>query len=115
VSNQANHDGWLAVFSMALRRMLSWWRADRIRVSPTAGELLRLGPFCCLYVNGQYAQVVDREVRDETQTVVYECSTRAEPGTLVVRIDSAKIVTVEWHQGGQVMRLDAADVEVFAK
>jgi hypothetical protein len=99
---------------MAPRLLCSWWRADRIRVSPRAGELLRLEPPCCLHVSGQYAQILDRGTRVGGSTVIYRCGTRGEPGTLIVKFDSStSMVAVEWRQGGQVTQLAAADVEVF--
>ena len=115
MSNQTQYDGWRALFTLARRLVHSWWQGDRIRASPTTGELLRLWPPCCLHVNGQYAQIMDRRVQgDSTPTVVYNCRTDTDSGTLIVKVDSATaIVAVEWHQSGQVVQLVAADVEVY--
>jgi hypothetical protein len=116
VSNQRPHDAWPALFRSVQRLVNSWWQSDRIRVSPSAGRLLRLRPPCCLHVYGQYAEIVERAEPNGTLAVVYGCRTRAGSGTLMVRLDSATAnAVVEWHQDGRTVRLLAEDVEVFGQ
>jgi hypothetical protein len=101
---------------MARRLVHSWWRGDRIRVSPAAGLLLRLWPTCCLQINGQYVEVVDRAVQDGKPAVVYGCRTGNGTGSLIVERGSPTAeIAIEWREGGQIVRLLAADVEVYSK
>jgi hypothetical protein len=92
----------------------SWLHRDRIRVSPSAGQLLRLKPSCCLRVAGQYAEVVGRAVDDGRPSVVYECRTRTGVGLLAVNLSNGRLA-MEWCERGQVTPLAAEDVEVFPR
>ena len=94
MSDHTHHDGLPSLFSMTRRLVHSWWQADRIRVSPAAGQLLRLHPPCWLFLDGQYVEVADRVVRDGTPTVLYHCRTRRR---VIVKVDSIA-PWLEWHQ-----------------
>jgi hypothetical protein len=102
------------LFTMAWRLLHSWWQADRIRISPGAGQLLRLEPPCWLYLDGQYVEVVDRTVCAGQQQVIYGCRTRTGVGNLVVDLVKTDL-TAQWLEGDKVVWLAAADVEVFAR
>ncbi len=92
----------------------SWLHRDRIRVSPSSGQLLRLKPPCCLCVRGQYVEIVNRAVSDGEPAVVYRCRTRTGVSTLAVNLLNGR-VTMEWCEGGQIARLPPEDVEVFSR
>jgi hypothetical protein len=92
----------------------SWLHRDRIRVSPSAGQLLRLKPGCCLCVAGQYVEVVGRAVADGRPSVVYECGTRMGMGTLIANVSNGRLA-MAWLEGGRVTTLAAEDVEVFSR
>ena len=63
----------------SLRGMLcAWWGADRVRVPPSEGRLLRLGPGSLIEIDGQMAEVRRRVVgrTAEGPYVLYRCESK---------------------------------------
>ena len=103
------------LFSMVRCLIHSWWRGDRIRVSPMDGQLLRLQPPCWLHICNRYAEVVNRRVADGKPAVIYECRTSSGSGTLLVEVGGlACEPAIEWRENGLATRLALQDVEVFS-
>ncbi len=99
----------------AVGRLLHWWwRADRIRVSPREGRLLRLQPGDMLLIDGEPAVVSARQMlRDLGDARIrYCCNGPADAFKLTVRQTSDGVV-IGIHRGGRVWRLADSDVEVF--
>jgi hypothetical protein len=93
------------------RLLHSWWRQDRIRLSPTEGRLLRLEQPCFLVIDGQPFEVVKRTLRpsDKERVAVYAFRTSA--SELVVR--QGLTPEILWQHQGVVRRLHETDIEVF--
>jgi len=98
------------------RLLHSWWRNDRIRVSPAEGQLLRLVPPCYLIINGQPVEIVGRTGQDSgrDQVVSYACRCGAGDGLLSVqRAIANREPVIIWQHQGAVARLLAAQIEVY--
>ncbi len=95
-----------------LRRLLGlveyWWSADRIRVSPSEGRLLRLGPGAVLLLCGEAVQVTGRRADDAG--VTYRCTSATGDGE--VRVEVANTVVVV-RIGGEPRTLGEHQVEVI--
>lgn len=99
----------------------SWWRRDKIRVSPAEGRLLRLQPPCYLRLLGETVEVRARRPLPGGGGVSYECvGTEAiGVGELRVRISARGLrhpPEVDWLASGAVepCPLAADEVDVFA-
>src|SRR3954466_11436517 len=89
-----------------LARLLHcWWTTDRIRTSPRAGRLLRLGPGSFLLLAGEAAQVVAR--RAAGGHVGYRCTTAG--GDCEIRVSEGVVVV----RGGAEQTLDPEQVEAI--
>lgn len=111
------HDsGFRGCLSRWFRLLCSWWQADRVRVSPREGRLLRLRPPCIVRVAGRYVQVLERtagETRDGPY-VCYACAVDDEPAQLWVSpLGAANVPLVRWNLAGISVHLHADEVEVF--
>ena len=105
--------GWLM---RAVRLLRSWWRADRVRLSPGEGRLLRLGAPCILRFGGRYVQVMRRRTGQTPggPYVCYECEVDGQTGELWVEPTGERLPPrVAWREGGVVRVLAADEVEVF--
>jgi hypothetical protein len=66
-----------------LRLLQWWWIADRIRISPREGRLLRLNPGSFLLIAGEPARILERNA--EQGCVRYVCSTATGVCNVIVR------------------------------
>jgi hypothetical protein len=75
---------WLACQQIAS----TWWRIDRLRVSPAEGRLLRIEPPARLLVGGALFEVCGRSVsrKRERPTVVYRGFCHGRAGTLQIEL-----------------------------
>lgn len=100
-----------------LRLLGSWWKVDRVRVSPTEGRLLRIEPPCCVVVESRPAEVVARTTGENAAGpfVVYDCVTaRGDGRLLVVPHDCGRRLDVFWTEDGVRRSVDEANIEVYA-
>ena len=105
--------GWVA------HLVKSWWRTDRIRVSPREGRLLRLRPPCHLSILGIAVQVLERRSQpqesDVEASVAYSCWTSSGPGELLVEPgDFSNASLVIWRHHGRVENVAEAEIEIFS-
>ncbi len=99
-----------------VRLLRSWWQADRVRISPREGRLLRLEPPCIVRIGGRYAQVLHRRTGQtpEGPYVCYECEVDDQPAQLWVEpVGQAYMQRVRWSLAGVDASLLAEEVEVF--
>ena len=95
----------------------SWRQVDRVRISPTAGRLLRLIPPCVISVNGRPVEVLSRSVSHETaQPIVqYDCLCEGRTAQLFVTLrEKREPTSVVWCENGQARDLSEADVKAYA-
>jgi hypothetical protein len=93
-----------------------WWRADRVRISPREGELLRLQPVCLVTIAGRPVEVLRRQevVTLQTRGVRYECRTEAGPAHLDIRLrESASRLEICWSVFGRIEALPEHQIEIF--
>ncbi|MEX2216808.1 MAG: hypothetical protein WD768_22025 [Phycisphaeraceae bacterium] len=114
--------GLRGLFARLVRLLRWWWQADRVRISPREGRLLRLRPPCILRIGEAYVQV-HRRCTGSLATgpyVLYECTIDSQPGQLIVSPgppgapgppSGSKLI--KWRLAGETQDLDADDVEVF--
>jgi hypothetical protein len=94
----------------------SWWQVDRIRVSPSEGQWLRLRCGTLLRVDEEWFEVTGRTVTagQGDAWVVYECAGRGQVARLRAQpLASGQPRALYWHTGEQVRLLDAGEIEVF--
>lgn len=94
----------------------SWWQADRVRVSPSEGRLLRLGLRSVIRVAGESAVVLKRRVGHtaEGPYVVYECEGIAGSSELRVRpIGGTHHVTIRWIANGKERALSEGEIDAY--
>jgi hypothetical protein len=97
----------------------SWWRDDRIRVSPREGRLLRLHPPCHLLIHGNPVQVLERKSQppgsDGAASIVYSCWTTSGPAELLVESgDFSNAARVTWRHQGCVENVLEAEIEIYS-
>jgi hypothetical protein len=97
----------------------SWWRKDRIRVSPREGRLLRLHAPCHLLIRDIPVQVLERKSQpqesDGRLSVVYSCWTSSGPGELLVEPDEfSNAPRIVWRYQGCAESVPEAEIEVFS-
>ena len=99
-----------------LNLLRGWWRADRIRVSPNAGRLLRLGTGALLTIEGQAVEVLGRRLRRRPTgaIIAYDCLTPSGTARLFVK-HSPDIAepTAHWSEGTTVRPLHEADIIIW--
>ncbi|MEX0717258.1 MAG: hypothetical protein WD066_11760 [Planctomycetaceae bacterium] len=101
----------------------AWWTADRIRVSPREGRLLRLRPGDVVVVRGCAAEVRTRTERRDAlpPSVTYECVAATGTARLAVFTDArGEGVSVEWiaddaHDARALPAIDSSKVEVYPR
>ena len=99
-----------------LRLLCSWWRVDRVRVSPTEGKLLRLEPPCMLRIGERVLEVVRRSVGQtpDGTYVAYTCEDN--PGVCELRVFPVGLThqpTVQLVTSESCTVLDADEIEVY--
>jgi hypothetical protein len=106
----------LQISGALLRLLRSWWRVDRVRISPREGALLRLQPPCVLEIGNHRVEVVARrETKEEQTVVVYNCNTDQGPATLRINLaDQGCTTAVYWQMQGSIYQLSPADIQVYA-
>jgi hypothetical protein len=93
-----------------------WWRADRVRISPREGELLRLQPICLAMIEGRLVEVLGRqEVQsDQAHSVRYECRTEEGPAHLEVRFsENTGRLEIGWSISDRSEALSEHQIEIF--
>jgi hypothetical protein len=96
--------------------LCAWWRADRVRVSPREGRLLRLEPPCFLIIEGRLAEVLgrERETGAGGRTIVYACLTDSGPGELRVSLpDPGRRLEVKWVNAAGEKTLSEEEITVY--
>lgn len=106
------------------RLIESWWKIDRVRISPREGRLLRLTPPCVVVVEDQPAEVLARMLGRTSATtsdggdsisVVYECrSPRGDCRLRLAVTPGGAIAGVYWTTGGVERRITEESVEVYS-
>ena len=105
-----------SVCRACLGLVAAWWRADRVRISPREGELLRLRSGCVLIIAGKPVEVLCRQ---EVQTacaqgVRYEFHTDEGKAQLEVRLsENANRLEIGWSISGRIETLEEHQIEVF--
>jgi hypothetical protein len=97
-----------------VRLARSWWRVDRIRVSPREGRLLALLPGERLLVFGRPVVVIERipSMAFGGVGVRYRCATETGCGELfVARVPGTSAPVVTWREGGVAYELFEEDVD----
>lgn len=98
-----------------LRVIRSWWRVDRVRVSPAAGCLLRLRVGDVLNIRAQSAEILNRtQASPDSADVVYQCLT--DSGTALLRIElqpNLREFAIVWIVQGASEALGEYDVQVW--
>jgi hypothetical protein len=93
-----------------------WWLADRVRISPREGELLRLRPVCLVMIEGRPVEVLGRQEveTDRAHGVRYECRTEEGPAHLDVRFgENASRLEIGWSMSGRIEALWEHQIEIF--
>ena len=93
-----------------------WWCADRVRISPREGELLRLQSVCLVTIAGRPVEVLARqEVQsDRSHGVRYECRTEDGRAHLHVRFsENASRLEIGWSTAGRIEALLEHQIEIF--
>lgn len=107
-------DLWLSVSAL----IRSWWRVDRIRISPTAGRLYRLDSRSILLVERRRVEIMGRTVGQTSAGgyVRYDCLSvyDGQPAELWVTPDPvAGTSTIKWITDGSERILDDWEVDVI--
>jgi hypothetical protein len=92
------------------RLLHCWWSADRIRISPSAGRLLRLGPGSVLVLAGEPVRVVGRSA--EAGGVAYHCIGVA--GDCDVLVSPSAGIVVRRHGAPDQVLDTAGQVDVYS-
>lgn len=111
-----NRSSFRSLLGEFVRLVQAWWRADRIRVSPNAGRLLRIAPRCVISVQGQAATVVTRTVSQgpSGSRVSYQCDNCAGRARLCVEVGPRGGITrVIWIESSREIPLSEDEVEVW--
>lgn len=114
--NKAIASGFREGLARWFRLLRSWWQADRVRVSPLEGRLLRMQPPCIVRVLGRYAQVRGRRTGQTPRGpyVCYDCELDDGHAQLWVEpIGPLCGQRVRWIEPAKEHLLDAREVEVF--
>jgi hypothetical protein len=100
---------------------VTWWKRDRIRVSPSEGRMFRLQPgtvLCFSCSPGAPRVSVEVVVRKEIKgsdcpRICCFCVTGEGNGALVVTNNVDLPPTIEWFDNGRTFDLHPDDIEVF--
>ncbi|WLD11736.1 hypothetical protein [Planctellipticum variicoloris] len=93
----------------------TWWRVDRIRISPREGRLLQLAPPCYLEYGGEFWLVDSRAVGTSStgSYITYRCSTQGSQAELTVTPARTGWEQVLWIVNGERLAVSADDFEVY--
>jgi hypothetical protein len=100
-----------------LRLIRSWYRVDRIRTSPVAGQLLRLEVPTLLGLSGRWWTVESRAVGDGAAGpfVGYRCRDGEATGWLEVRPPPPfGTGAIRWTCADETVAMHPDDIEVYA-
>lgn len=106
---------WLSLLNRLLR---SWWMSDRIRISPRAGELLRLRIGDLVEIAGDDWEIVSRTVRDTLAgaELHLECQHAEVTGRLRCAVtEQGTLEKLEWSASGRQRRLLAEEIQVWPR
>jgi len=98
--------------------LFAWWRADRVRISPREGRLLRLEPPCFLIIEGRLAEVVGRELAagPGAPLIIYSCLTDSGTGELRVSPSEAgRRLEVKWIDAAGEKTLGEEEITVYPR
>ena len=98
------------------RLILRWWQADRPRVSPREGRLLRIQPAAILRIGNHMAEVLRRTVGEDASGpyVIYHCQSGTRASELYLRpLGIHGHVTLLWSEENSVRELTEDEIEVF--
>jgi len=93
----------------------SWWRVDRIRVSPREGRLMRLTPDSWLEYEGEMWRVESRSVGTGPagDFVTYRCSSEGRTGVLSVSPSADGRELIRWEISQRVVDATPDEFEVW--
>jgi hypothetical protein len=114
----SNKTGMIAWCQQLARLMRSWWRADRIRVSPREGRLRRLACGTLLRICDQWFEIESRTVTAGPGAVLvtYECTAANRKARLHVQTANAGDAdSVRWQDAAADREVDAATIEIFER
>jgi hypothetical protein len=100
----------------ACRLVSRWWQADRPRVAPREGRLLRIQPGAIVRIDSRVAEVVRRTVGEDQRGpyVVYHCQSGDQASDLrVVPWGTNGHYQLSWIREETARELTDDDVEVF--
>ncbi len=114
--SQPNKGGIRKLFADWLALLRSWWRVDRIRVSPGEGRMLRLDAGSLILVRNRPVEIVGRRVQSNGScvTIVYDCQGADGDAQLVV-VSASEIgeSLLSWIDGGRTEKIDETDVAIY--
>jgi hypothetical protein len=93
-----------------------WWRCDRVRIAPRAGELYRLRPGAVVIIDHYAACVVDRSLVANAKEIQieYRCETATGEGTLRVSVSPAgELLQIIWETEDRSRPLDHGEMEIL--
>ena len=96
----------------------SWWKTDRIRVSPNEGALLTLEADAIVLINDRVVQVTGRTVNRffNDVRIIYDCKVDSQTAVLTVHLrDGERRPQVNWTIGDVRQELLEQEVSVFRK
>ena len=91
----------------------SWWRHDRIRVSPREGRLLRLQPGDLLQIDGLQVEVLSRSVEPTLRLVCQIDFGRAE--LTITQSPTGHPEIISWTTDTECRRLSEDEIEVWPR
>jgi len=93
----------------------SWWRTDRIRVSPVEGQLLRLPPGSIISFEGQPIEISQRQVepQESGKRIRYVCQTPAGIAELSVDTNADAEFHLTWNEDGNVRPISHDEITVW--
>ena len=105
------------MMTSVVRALRSWWRADRIRVPPREGQLLRLQPGWILILDGCPVEVLERCVCQAAGTeVTYHCAgERASAELRVAAMDRGRRAAARWQGEGTARILSEEQIEILER
>src|SRR5215475_6028072 len=95
----------------------SWWRADRLRISPREGRLLRISPPAIVRIGSQLFEVVSRTTGEGPAGpyVTYRCSSGDRSCNLLVELaGTSSIAAISLTRDNEEpVQIAEDDIEVF--
>lgn len=102
---------WLALLQQ-------WWRADRVRISPRSGQMLRIEPPCILEIEGLRLAVQSREVfvDSDLPCIRYACcDEQGRSSEILARppMNADSQTLVEWITNDRRQLLDENEIGIY--